>query len=163
MNDKEVIDYIKKNFVYNNDGTFTRLDRKNSKGSYDKDGYLIIKIKGKQYKAHRLVFAYFNNRFPKDEIDHLNRIRDDNRIENLRECNRTENVNNTELKTLGVYIDNTKGLKKKYAFHYKNKTYRTYKLNEAIKLKLSLGGKINERLLKTIGYTDGIESPKKST
>jgi hypothetical protein len=61
MSDTEVIEYIKKYFIYNQDGTFTRTDRKNSNGSLDKDGYLIIKIKGKQYKAHRLVYAYLAN------------------------------------------------------------------------------------------------------
>lgn len=91
MEEKELICYIHKFFVYEN-GKLSRTDRKNSNGSIDKDGYLIIKIKGKQYKAHRLVYAYFNNEFPKGEIDHINRNKLDNRIENLRVVSRIENI-----------------------------------------------------------------------
>ena len=141
----DVIKYIQKNFEYNQDGTFTRHDRKNSNGSLDKDGYLIIKIKGKQYKAHRLVFAYFNGRFPHGEIDHINRIRTDNRIENLRECNREDNVLNTRRKpnkdtgVVGIRYDkSTKGLKSRYTFHIFKKTYRFRTLEEAVKAKNKL-------------------------
>ena len=151
MNDKlvhselDVINYIRKYFKYNEDGTFTRTDRRGSNGSFDKDGYLIIKIKGKQYKAHRLVFAYFNGRFPNREIDHINRNRSDNRIENLRECTRQQNIANTKRtpnpKTgvVGIYYDTcTKGLKKKYTFHFKGKTYRFLTLEEALNKKENL-------------------------
>ena len=145
MSDNEVIEYIRKNFIYNDDGTFTRLDRRNSTGSLDKDGYLIIKIKGKQYKAHRLVYAYFNGRFPTMEIDHINRDRLDNRIENLRETDRQGNVDNTTKKVntdtgvVGIYKDKcTKGLKAVYTFHYKGKSYRFRTLKEAINKKEEL-------------------------
>lgn len=143
MNEEEIISYIKKYFIYNEDGSFNRLDRKNSNGSLDKDGYLIIKIKGSQYKAHRLVFAYFNNRLPIGEIDHINRNRTDNRIENLRECSRLENCKNSKGSGFGVYIEKTKGLNKKYCFKHKRKTYRFYTLEDAINAKIKLGGKIN--------------------
>lgn len=141
----DVIKYIQKNFIYNSDGTFSRLDRKNSSGSLDKDGYLIIKIKGKQYKAHRLVFAYFNGRFPEREIDHINRIRTDNRIENLRECTRTQNIQNTTKKVnpktgvIGIYYDSkTKGLKSRFSFRFQKKMYRFRTLDQAIRKKEQL-------------------------
>lgn len=143
--DDEVVQHIRKYFIYNKDGTFTRTDRMNSNGSFDKDGYLIIKIKGKQYKAHRLVFAYFNGRFPHGEIDHINRNRADNRIENLRECTRQQNVENTtripnpKTGVIGIYYDTcTKGLKKRYTFHFNGKTYRFLTLEEALAEKESL-------------------------
>ena len=146
MSDSEVIQYIRKYFIYNEDGTFTRTDRKNSTGSLDKDGYMIMKIKGKQYKAHRLVFAYFNGRFPTEEIDHINRCRTDNRIENLREVDRLGNIKNTTKKVnpdtgvVGIHIDKTRGLKAIYCFKHKNKTYRFRTLEEAINKKIELGG-----------------------
>ena len=66
-------------------------------GYHDKDGYLIATIKGKKYKVHRLVAGTFIGPIPKNkpEINHLNRIRDDNRIENLSYCTRSENMRNT--------------------------------------------------------------------
>ena len=149
MNEREVIAYIRKNFIYNPDGTFNRLDRKNSNGSFDKDGYKIIKIKGKQYKAHRLVYAYFNGEFPKEEIDHINRNRSDNRIENLREVDRLANVKNTTRKinpdtgVIGIYKDkSTKGLKKVFSFHYNGKTLRFKTLEEAIEKRGKLYGNL---------------------
>jgi len=138
-----IYEYIKEHFTYNKDGTFNRNDRKNANGSYDHYGYLIIKIKGKQYKAHRLVYLYFNGKFPKNEIDHINRIRSDNKIENLRDVTRQQNMDNTKFESLGVYVDYTNGLKKKYAFRFKKKMYRFYSLQEAITTKEKLGGKIN--------------------
>lgn len=144
----DLIPYIKKYFSYNADGTLTRTDRKNSNGSLDKDGYLIIKIKGKQYKAHRIIYAIFNGKLPGKEIDHINRIRTDNRIENLREVDRIENINNTTKKVnkdtgvVGIYIDKRKNLKKKYTFRFKQNVYRFYTLEDAISKRSELYGSL---------------------
>ena len=146
MKDFDIISYINENFKYNTDGTLTRYDRKNSNGSMDKDGYLILKIKGRQYKAHRIIFALHNGRMPEKEIDHINRIRTDNRIENLRETDRQGNVENTTKRRnpntgeYGIYIDTTNGLKKKFAFAYKQQTYRFYTLEDAVKERKALIG-----------------------
>ena len=135
---EDIVAYIKKYFRYNTDGTITRLDRKNGNGSLDKDGYLIIKIKGKQYKAHRIAYCLYHGCFPNMEIDHINRNKLDNRIENLRLATRTMNTRNVAEKpnkdtgVVGVYIDRTRGLKKRYAIHLKKKTYRFNTLEEAI-------------------------------
>ncbi len=132
--------YILEHFTYDN-GKITRNDRKNSDGSIDKDGYLIIKVKGKQFKAHRIAWLLNYGAFPKNEIDHINRNKLDNRIENLRLADRTMQNNNKDLKpnkltgVVGIYIDKTNGLKKKYTFKHNNKTYRYYTLGEAIKEK----------------------------
>ncbi len=138
LDDEELKSYILEHFCYDN-GKITRDDRKNSNGSYDKDGYLILKIKGKQFKAHRIVWLLVNGEFPKSEIDHINRNRTDNRIENLRESNRKQQIENSTRKpnqetgVVGVYVDHTKGLKKKFAFNFHGKTFRFYTLEEAIR------------------------------
>ena len=130
-------EYILEHFSYHSDGTISRDDRKNSNGSYDKDGYLIVKVKTKQFKAHRIVWLLNNGDFPHGELDHINRIRDDNRIENLREVTRKQQVENRELKPnritgeIGIYYDTTKGLKKRFAFKCNGKTYRCATLQEA--------------------------------
>lgn len=63
-----------------------------TKGSLDKStGYRKISVKGKQYYSHRLAWLYMTGRWPADQIDHKNEVRDDNRFENLREANNSQN------------------------------------------------------------------------
>lgn len=61
----------------------------------EKKGYLRIALKGKKHLVHRLVAeAFIPNPDNKPCIDHINTIRDDNRVENLRWCTSKENCNN---------------------------------------------------------------------
>ena len=53
-------------------------------------GYRVIKIDGKLYQCHRLVFLYHNGYIPK-YIDHINRNKLDNSIDNLRGCTISQN------------------------------------------------------------------------
>lgn len=54
-------------------------------------GYVSVRIRGKFYREHYLVFLLFNGRMPNEELDHINQISSDNRILNLRECTRSQN------------------------------------------------------------------------
>ena len=135
--------YILKHFTYQ-DGKLLRNDRKGGIGSLDKDGYLIIKVKGKQFKAHHIVWLLAYGDFPNQEIDHINRNKTDNRIENLRLSNRKQqNFNSKNHLEHGVYFDKTKGLKKNYAFKFENKTYRFYTEDEALKKRKELWEGVN--------------------
>lgn len=145
MNECELKEYIKKHFHYDN-GIIRRDDRKGSGGSLDKDGYLVIKVKGKQFKAHRIAWLLCYGDFPKSEIDHINRDRLDNRIENLRESTRKEQARNTtrtpnkDTGVVGVYLDkSTKGLKKRFTTRFNKKTYRFYSLEDAINFRKKVG------------------------
>ena len=60
-----------------------------------RDGYAIIKIDQCIYMAHRLAWLYVHGCWPTQDIDHINRVRSDNRLANLRECSRAENCQNT--------------------------------------------------------------------
>lgn len=133
--------YIRTHFTYKN-GELIRDDRKGSSGSIDKDGYLIIKIKGKQFKAHRIVWFLCKGKFPDGVIDHINRVRTDNRIENLRDVSQAENVKNTVKKPnadtgyIGIYLDKcTVGLKARYCTRVNNKIFRFRRLDDAVRFK----------------------------
>jgi hypothetical protein len=63
-------------------------------GSKRKDGYIHFEVAGTAYLAHRLAFLYVHGRFPKHTTDHINGVKDDNRINNLREATQGENVQN---------------------------------------------------------------------
>lgn len=58
-------------------------------------GYIHIGIDGCIYKAHRLAWLYVHGYMPENQIDHINRKRDDNRIKNLREVSGQCNLRNT--------------------------------------------------------------------
>ncbi|MDU6360109.1 MAG: NUMOD4 motif-containing HNH endonuclease [Clostridiales bacterium] len=65
----------------------------------NKFGYCTVGLyKNKQQKkfmVHRLVAqAFIPNVDNKSDVDHINTIRDDNRVDNLRWCTRKENINN---------------------------------------------------------------------
>jgi hypothetical protein len=137
-------EYIKLNFRYNPEtGKITRVDRANSNGSIDVYGYVILKIKGKQYKAHRVAWFLYYGNFPKNNIDHINNKRDDNRIINLRDVTQSINNKNSTKKLnkdtgeYGICIDKTKGLKKKYVVSFNGKIHRFYSIDDAKKFKLN--------------------------
>ena len=76
-------------------------------GYIDSAGYCELKHNGKPYKAHRVIWEMTHGEIPSNmEIDHINGIRLDNRIENLRLATRRENMRNTR-----VGLNNQTGIK----------------------------------------------------
>jgi len=63
-------------------------------GTNKGNGYIQISLKRKRYLAHRLAWLYVYGEWPKQQIDHINGIRDDNRIVNLRDVSRSKNLLN---------------------------------------------------------------------
>lgn len=59
--------------------------------------YWGIRIDNKRYYAHRLAFLYIHGRFPNGQLDHKDRDRANNRIENLREATTSQNIMNAKL------------------------------------------------------------------
>ncbi|MCY1427444.1 HNH endonuclease [compost metagenome] len=93
---------LKENLHYDLDtGVFTWVKTRGSKapagsvaGTVHYSGYRQIHIYGKTYQAHRLAWLAFYGEFPSDQIDHINGIRDENRMENLRAVSNKENGKN---------------------------------------------------------------------
>lgn len=69
-------------------------------------GYMVIRYNKKLYKAHRLAWLLYYGTDAPTIIDHINRNKTDNRIENLRLATKSENTTNS-----GRHFDNKLGHK----------------------------------------------------
>lgn len=74
-------------------------------GGISANGYRYISIDKKHYLAHRLAWLYVYGAWPKNQIDHINGIRADNRICNLREATPSENNQNVTKARAGSLVD----------------------------------------------------------
>lgn len=127
-------------------GEITRKGKRKGNGTVNRDGYLVYKVCGESFLAHRLAWFLYYGKFPDVELDHINRDRKDNRICNLRLADRYLNSQNCDRKpnaqtgVIGVYEDTyTKFLKKKYTLRYHGKLYRFYTIEDAVSFRLSKG------------------------
>lgn len=58
------------------------------------DGYIHVKIHQRAYYVHRIIWALVTGAWPKDQIDHVNLVKSDNRWTNLREATHSQNKAN---------------------------------------------------------------------
>lgn len=67
-------------------------------GKVEKDGYIRISVKvfGRSHwiRAHRLAWYMVYGSLPVNEVDHVNQQKGDNKISNLRDVTRTQNMRN---------------------------------------------------------------------
>ena len=63
-------------------------------GHINEHGYRIIGIGWRNYRASRLAWFYAYGTWPVNHMDHMNGNRADDRIENLRDVSRAENMEN---------------------------------------------------------------------
>lgn len=118
---KELFSYDGKNLLWKK--TITRKKTGSIAGCSQNTGHRQIKIDGKIYLAHRLIWMFHYGLWPKNDIDHVNGIRNDNRIENLREATRQENCANRCLSKL-----NTSGIKGVYFVETRKKWHARIKI-----------------------------------
>jgi hypothetical protein len=69
-------------------------------------GYFQVRVGGKQHLTHRLIWLMVTGSMPKEQIDHINGIKSDNRLANLREATASENNRNVRRRS-----DNASGFK----------------------------------------------------
>ena len=103
-------------------GVFTWRKKLSTRGPVGKEagyrsrrGRISIRIDGELYLAHRLAWFFVHSVWPEFEIDHINVNESDNRISNLRESTRSQNLFNTharrtnKLGIKGVHYSSERG------------------------------------------------------
>ena len=99
-------------------------------GYSNNQGYIFIGIDGIKQKAHRLAWLYVYGKFPEDQTDHINRIKTDNRIENLRDVSHKVNMRNKN-----IYRNNTSGVPG-LQWNKKNKAWMAFIYNNGKRILL---------------------------
>jgi hypothetical protein len=104
MNSSEITQsYIKSIFYYENGNLFWKIKKskktvigtKAGTKTAKLDDYKRVRMDKKDYLLHRIVFLYHFGYLPK-YVDHIDGIKTNNLIENLRECDQSENMCNVK-------------------------------------------------------------------
>ena len=66
-------------------------------GCINAKGYVQVAVLGKRYLAHRVIWLWHYGYVPENVIDHINRDKKDNRLDNLRETSSQCNMRNSKL------------------------------------------------------------------
>jgi hypothetical protein len=98
-------------------GVFTSLRTGERRGcAHPHTGYWVITLNKRQYMAGRLAWLYVHGDWPVNHIDHINGIKTDNRIVNLRDVTHAQNMLNKK-----QYRQNTSGVSGVYWAKHTNR------------------------------------------
>lgn len=111
-------------------------------GTVKNNGYIRIRINGKMHYSHRLAFFYHYGEWPVDQLDHIDGNPANNRIDNLRDANNSENAQNR-----GVRSNNRSGF---IGVHW-------YKQSKKWRAEIRINGK-----QKHLGYFDAPQEAHKA-
>lgn len=86
--------------LYRNIATCPTVKEGDIAGTKSKRGYWDIRVEGKLYRRSRIVYAMHHGKCPTHlQIDHVNRNKEDDRIQNLRLVTNQENCRNKGIKS----------------------------------------------------------------
>ncbi len=114
---QEVFDYFDGQLIWKKCRNTTVIGK--PAGAIGGRGYVNVKLNGKTYTAHRLIYLLQHGHVP-DMIDHIDRDKTNNRIENLRPASVSQNVCNRE-----APANSTSGIKG-VRFHKRDKKWIAY-------------------------------------
>lgn len=109
------------------------------------NGYWDISINYKRYQSHRLAWLYMTGEWPKEEIDHKDLGKANNKWQNLRQATHGENSRNVRKK-----INNTSGYKGVRLFSLRN--YRAYQARITVNGKVFYLGYFNSAEKAYVAY-----------
>jgi hypothetical protein len=87
-------------------------------GCVDSAGYTVVKISSKVYKAHRVIWFLCNGYWPEGWIDHIDRNKSNNKLENLREVTFSQSNANRD-KSTKLKVSKYKGVSKNRHYTWK--------------------------------------------
>lgn len=112
----DAVEYNPSTGIFTRKITTSRSAAGDKTGTIAKNGYVVLRINKKLHYAHRLAFLMVTGSWPDSQVDHINGMRSDNRFENLRLCNQSENMQNqrrakngSESGILGAHFDRSTG------------------------------------------------------
>jgi len=125
-------DEVKSFFEYKDGVLYWKKNQSNIKsgamaGYQRPDGYIVIGFKNKSIRAHRLIWLMHYGFMP-EFLDHINGVRNDNRLVNLRVATRTQNQMNLKKR-----IDNSSGCSGVFWNKQRNKWAARIQIDKKIK------------------------------
>jgi len=103
---KEVLDYNPETGVFRWRESVGNVQAGAEAGTPNDKGYIVIRVNGRDYKAHRLAILYTDGYMPENTVDHKDRVPWHNWRDNLREASQQ-----CQLRNCGTRRDNSSGIK----------------------------------------------------
>jgi hypothetical protein len=105
-----------------------RIEAGAQAGYVNSQGYVSFMFNGNNYLAHRVIWEMHNGIIPEGmQVDHINRDRLDNRIENLRLATHQQNCWNSSGYGKSTGVKNVEKNGSKYAVRVQRKYYGRFK------------------------------------